>query len=255
MATAACTLFISDLHLDAARPETTALLCEFLAHEARSAEALYILGDLFEYWIGDDDTASGYEPVTAALRALSDSGVALYFQHGNRDFLVGTQHAARCGMHLLPESLVIDLYGTPTLLLHGDTLCTDDVEYHAFRRTVRDPAWQCAFVQKPLTERRAMAEHARAASRARTAQLAEYIMDVNGEAVHAACTQAGVREMIHGHTHRPAVHIFTHDGLPARRIVLGDWHTDGSVLRVTPDQRMLAVLSQSSPRASQAQRR
>ena len=226
------TLFISDLHLDETRPRIVELFEGFLATEARRADALYILGDLFEAWIGDDDDAPLPARVASALKALSDSGAPVYFIAGNRDFLLGEHYARRAGMTVLDDGTVVDLYGMPTLLLHGDTLCTDDAAYLAFRKLVRDPAWQRQFLSQPLAMRRAFAHQARNASREHTSQAAMAIMDVNQEAVEAALRDAHVGRMIHGHTHRPAIHDFELDGAPSQRIVLGDWYEQGSVLRV-----------------------
>ena len=226
------TLFISDLHLDETRPQIVGLFEQFLADEARHADALYILGDLFEAWIGDDDDAPLPAHVASNLKALSDSGVPVYFIAGNRDFLLGEDYARRAGMTILDDGTIVDLYGTPTLLLHGDTLCTDDAAYLAFRRQVRDPAWQRQFLSQQLAARRAFAQQARDTSREHTAQTAMAIMDVNPHAVEAALRDAHVTRMIHGHTHRPAIHDLELDGSPAQRIVLGDWYEQGSVLRV-----------------------
>jgi UDP-2,3-diacylglucosamine hydrolase len=162
---------------------------------------------------------------------------------GNRDFLLGAAYASRCGMEIIDDGVVADLYGAPTLILHGDVLCTDDAAYLAFRRQVRDPAWQAAFLARPLGERRAFAAQARDASRAHTATTDMAIMDVNPDAVEHALREAGVARMIHGHTHRPAIHDFRLDGKPARRIVLGDWYEQGSVLQVGRDAVELRGLS------------
>ncbi|MDX1555057.1 MAG: UDP-2,3-diacylglucosamine diphosphatase [Xanthomonadales bacterium] len=230
------TLFISDLHLEDSRPEMTRVLLEFLASQAREAEALYILGDLFEYWIGDDAASPTAVKVADGIRDLADSGVPCHFMHGNRDFLLGQHYAATAGFSILPETIVVDLYGTPTLLLHGDTLCTDDAEYQAFRRQVRNENWQRAFLAQSVDARIAVAQQARDASRQHTSTAAMDIMDVNEEAVQAAFTAFQVRNMIHGHTHRPAVHQHQlDDGTTAERIVLADWYDRGSALRVTPD--------------------
>lgn len=230
------TLFISDLHLEDSRPQMTKLLLGLLAGPAREADALYILGDLFEYWIGDDVVSPTAEAVAGGTRALEESGVPVYFMHGNRDFLVGPEYASRAGMELLPDSLVVDLYGTPTLLLHGDTLCTDDVAYQAFRRQVRDPHWQEAFLARSPDERVAVAQQARDASKQHTSAASMEIMDVNEQAVREAFRQHGVRHMIHGHTHRPAFHEHgLDDGVAGQRIVLADWYEKGSALRVTPE--------------------
>jgi UDP-2,3-diacylglucosamine hydrolase len=224
------TLFISDLHLEPDRPATTALFLDFLKQRARQAESLYILGDLFEAWIGDDDDAEPGRVVADALRALSDSGVPVFFIHGNRDFLLGARFAAASGIQLLPETVVIELAGEPILLLHGDTLCTDDVEYQSFRAQVRDPAWRAQTLALPLAQRRVLAGQLRETSQKATQQKATDITDVNPAAVDAALRARSVRHLIHGHTHRPAMHRWTLDGQPARRTVLGDWHLHGSVL-------------------------
>lgn len=225
------TLFVSDLHLDPARPATTALFLDFLARQARQAEACYILGDLFEAWIGDDDDTELRRVVVNALRSLADSGVPVYFLHGNRDFLIGPHFASESGIQLLPETEVIDLYGEPVLLLHGDTLCTDDVDYQAFRAQVRNPVWQARLLEQPLAQRRALAGQLRETSRQALQQKATDITDVNPAAVNQALRAHGVRRMIHGHTHRPAIHEWTLEKLPVRRAVLGDWYVQGSVLR------------------------
>ena len=226
------TLFISDLHLDLARPAITSLLLNFLAQPARQAEALYILGDLFEAWIGDDDDAEPGRTVAAALRTLTDAGIPAYFLHGNRDFLLGERFAAASGVQLLPESVVIELAGEPTLLLHGDTLCIDDEEYQAFRAQVRHPAWQAQILALPLAQRRALAGQLRETSRQAGLQKAADITDVNLAEVERVMRAQGVRRLIHGHTHRPAIHEWRLDKQPARRAVLGDWQEQqGSVLR------------------------
>jgi len=236
------TLFISDLHLDDARPRIVEDFERFCAGEARTADALYILGDLFEAYIGDDDDAALNARVATALHGVADAGVPVHFIAGNRDFLLGEAYARRCGMQLLDDGTIVDVYDTPTLILHGDVLCSDDAAYLAFRRQVRDPAWQAAFLARPLAERRAFAAQARDASRAHTSTTDMAIMDVNQTAVETALRNAGVTRMIHGHTHRPAIHDFTLDGKPAQRIVLGDWYEQGSVLRVSPDSTELRGL-------------
>jgi len=236
------TLFIADLHLDPARPAITDLFLDFLATEARAASALYILGDLFEAWIGDDDDAPHHRPVVAALRDLSTQDTAVHVAHGNRDFLLGAGFAAASGAQLLGEQTVIDLFGTPTLLMHGDTLCTDDTAYLAFRAQVRDPDWQHEFLATPLAERRQIAQGLRERSAASTRDKPAEIMDVNAAAVAQTMRAAGVHQLIHGHTHRPAIHEFELDGEPARRIVLGDWYTQGSVLRCSAEGCVLESL-------------
>lgn len=222
--------FISDLHLDDSRPAIVDQFVELLAGETRQADALYILGDLFETWVGDDDDSALASRAAQALRGLRDAGVPIWFMHGNRDFLLGEDYAARAGMTLLPDPTVIELNGERTLLMHGDTLCTDDVEYQKFRTLVRDPQWQQQFLAKSLSERRAFAAQARGESRQHTSTAKPEIMDVNQAAVEAAMRAHGVTRMIHGHTHRPATHRFDLNGNKAERIVLGDWYEQSSVL-------------------------
>lgn len=237
------TLFISDLHLDPSRPLITRLFGEFIEGDARKADALYILGDLFEAWVGDDDPSETGTLVADKLRKLSDSGVPVYFMHGNRDFLLGEDYARGAGMSLLTDPTVIDLHGKPVLLMHGDTLCTDDVAYQQFRTQTRDPAWQRQFLSQPLATRIAFAQQARDASQARQGELREAgtmetITDVSSQAVAESFDRYGVDTLIHGHTHRPAIH---RDG-DHTRIVLGDWYEQGSVLRVDADSARLSGL-------------
>lgn len=234
------TYFIADLHLDAQRPQITDLFTAFIAGEARDADAVFILGDLFESWVGDDDPSDAGTRVADSLRALSDHGVPVSFMHGNRDFLVGDAYARRAGMTILPDPAVILLYGRPVLLTHGDLLCTDDVEYQAVRTQTRNPDWQAQMLQQPLPARLAFAQHARAASQARAGALRdagtmESITDVASPTVTDMFTRYGVDTMIHGHTHRPAVHTLRAGDRDCRRIVLGDWFEQGSVLRAMPD--------------------
>ena len=237
------TLFISDLHLDAERPQITRLFGEFIDGEARGADALYILGDLFEAWVGDDDPSETGAFVAGKLRALSDAGVPVSFIRGNRDFLLGAAFAERAGMTILPDPAVVMLHGAPTLLMHGDLLCTDDVAYQQFRAQTREPNWQAQFLAQPLAARLAFAQQARAASKAHQSGLQaqgtmETITDVAPATVDATFGQYGVDRIIHGHTHRPAVH--RQDG--RTRIVLGDWYEQGSVLRVDAGGAQLAAL-------------
>jgi UDP-2,3-diacylglucosamine hydrolase len=230
------TLFIADLHLDDARPEITALFEQYLAsEEARSAQALYILGDLVEAWIGDDDDAELPTRIATATKGLRDAGVPVYFMAGNRDFLLGEAFASRAGMTLLEDGTVHTIEGVPTLLMHGDVLCTDDVEYQAVRKQVRTDAWKQQILSMPLAARRAFAAQARSDSKSRTGRIDETIMDVNQGAVEEAMRHAHVARLVHGHTHRPAVHDVSLGGTPAQRIVLGDWYDHGSVLRIEPD--------------------
>ena len=225
-------LFVSDLHLDDARPRLVEAFENLLATQTADVQALYILGDLFESYIGDDDDATLNARVARATRKVSDAGVAVYFMHGNRDFLLDREFAERAGMTLLDDPAVIDLSDERVLLMHGDTLCTDDAAYLQFRKLVRDPDWQRAFLAKPLTERRAFAAQARGESRKHTASAKPEIMDVNQAAVEAAMRAHGVRRLIHGHTHRPATHHFQLDGIKAERIVLGDWYEQSSVTKI-----------------------
>jgi len=228
------TWFISDLHLQASRPELTRA-CIDLLDQMQGCNALYVLGDLFEAWIGDDDDGPWLTDLTSALGRLATSGSRLFFLHGNRDFLLGNTFAERCGMTLLPESTVIDLYGRPTLLLHGDTLCTEDRDYLAFRNQVRNPLWQQAVLAKPLAERRQLAAMLRNESRKAGDEKSSEIMDVTPAEVERVMREAGVDLLIHGHTHRPARHPLYLDGRPAERIVLGDWGSTGWKLRAERD--------------------
>ena len=238
------TWFIADLHLSPARPDITALFQHFLEHQARHAEALYILGDLFDVWIGDDDTSDFATAVQAALRQLTQSGGPVYFMAGNRDFLIGKRFAQQTGVQILTEPTLIDLYGTPTLLLHGDTLCTDDVSYQRFRKVIRHPVVQRLLLCLPLRTRMSIAQRLRATSKTQQPLTEEQlkIMDANPQAVQNAFMQYQVRQMIHGHTHRPAIHQYSlPQGQIAERIVVGDWYTQGSLLKVTPATRDLLV--------------
>jgi UDP-2,3-diacylglucosamine hydrolase len=238
------TLFISDLHLDPSRPQITDLFETYLASdEVRHADALYILGDLVEAWIGDDDDAELPQRIAAATRAVRDAGVPVYFMVGNRDFLLGEAFAERAGFTLLDDGTVHHIHGSPILLMHGDVLCTDDLAYQAVRQQVRNPEWQKQILSMPLEARRMFAAKAREDSKAHTGSTMESIMDVNADAVSEAMRKAGVTRLIHGHTHRPAVHAFELEGKTAERIVLGDWYEQGSVLRVDGDGAELRGLA------------
>ncbi len=223
-------LFVSDVHLGADAEPAIARFLGFLEREAARAAALYILGDLFESWVGDDDRTPAALRVCAALRTLTAGGVPCFVMHGNRDFLLGPGFAARSGCRLLADPVVAQLDGEPVLLTHGDALCTDDHSYQELRSIVRQPHWQQRFLALPLAHREALADEVRAGSRAHTARTVPYIMDVNGEAVATAFRTCRVRRMIHGHTHRPGVHETIVDGSAAQRIVLGAWYEQGSYL-------------------------
>jgi UDP-2,3-diacylglucosamine hydrolase len=229
------TLFIADLHLQTEEPAITAGFLRFLQGEARSADALYILGDLFEAWIGDDDPNPLHREIAAAIKALVDSGVPCFFIHGNRDFLIGKRFARESGMTLLPEEQVLDLYGRQVLIMHGDTLCTDDTGYLAFRAKVHTPWIQTLFLALPLFIRNRIAAKMRAGSKAANSSKSLSIMDVNPQAVIEVMEKHRVQWLIHGHTHRPDVHTLSANGEPAHRVVLGAWHTEGSMVKVTPD--------------------
>ena len=243
------TLFISDLHLDPSRPAITELFLAFLRDDARDAEALYILGDLFEAWIGDDTPSPAADAVAVALRELTDTGVPVYFIRGNRDFLLGEDYARRAGLRILHDPSVIELYGRAVLLQHGDLLCTDDTAYQAFRAQTRDPAFIAQFLSQPLAARIAFAQKAREASQARQSEMKqgdraqfETVTDVAPSEVDATFVRHGVDTMIHGHTHRPAIHTLQAGGRDRTRTVLGDWYEQGSVLRVDADGYWLETL-------------
>jgi UDP-2,3-diacylglucosamine hydrolase len=230
------TLFISDLHLAPERPQAGRSFFDFVRGPAAQAGALYILGDLFEYWAGDDDLDDPFNSAVAdALRDLSDKGVALSFMHGNRDLLIRDAFAARCGARLLPDPLLLeDLHGTRTLLMHGDTLCTDDIEYQKFRAYAHDPDNQRRFLAQPLPERRRQVLGLRAQSEKSKQGKAEEIMDVAPAAVEKALRAFGYPRLIHGHTHRPARHVHVVDGRACERWVLTDWYGRAGYLRCDP---------------------
>ena len=229
------TLFIADLHLQTEEPAITAGFLRFLRGEAKNADALYILGDLFEAWIGDDDPNPLHREMAAAIKALVDSGVPCYFIHGNRDFLIGQRYARESGMTLLPEEQVLNLYGRNILIMHGDTLCTDDTGYLAFRAKVHTPWIQKVFLALPLFIRNRIAARMRAGSKAANSSKSMTIMDVNPQAVVNVMEKHRVQWLIHGHTHRPDVHSLIANGEPAHRVVLGAWHSEGSMVKVTPE--------------------
>lgn len=227
------TLFISDLHLSEERPQLTAAFFAFLKDKAATCDELYILGDFFDAWIGDDDDRPLAEEVAQALKNLASSGVQIFFQHGNRDFLLGEDYAARCGMQLLPALHIIEREGRRYLLAHGDQFCTEDVAYQQFRALVRDAAWQQEFLAKPIAERRAIAEQLRAKSKEANSMKAEDIMDVTPSEIINVLIEQQCNTLIHGHTHRPARHSLTlPNGSAAERIVLSDWEETYSFFRL-----------------------
>lgn len=236
------TLFISDLHLEADRPEIGDQFLALLDGEAQDAEALYILGDFFEAWVGDDDPDEYYASIKKSLRTLVDQGVPIYFIHGNRDFMIGEKFAEETGVTILADPCPVELYGKRVLLSHGDALCVDDVEYQQVRAMTRNPEWQAMVLAKPLEERLAMAQHALAQSVARNATLDQEIMDVNAEEVRKVIGEHGVDILLHGHTHRPDIHEVEVDDRIARRIVLGDWYDQGSILRWDEDGIVLSAI-------------
>jgi UDP-2,3-diacylglucosamine hydrolase len=225
------TLFISDLHIDASRPPIVRQFLNFLELEAARAEALYILGDLFESWIGDDAADSAQTAAIAGIRALTSSGVPCFVMHGNRDFLLSERFCRDSGAEILCDPLIVTLYGERILVMHGDALCTDDRAYQRLRATVRDPDWQDRFLQLSVKARRALAGAARAGSQAHTAAVQYAITDVNADSVAQALRGSGLTTLLHGHTHRPAIHAIQVDGRPCTRIVLGDWYDQGSLVR------------------------
>ena len=236
------TLFVSDLHLEPGRPEIGEQFLAFLAGPAREADALYILGDLFEAWIGDDDPNPYYAQMKAALRELSASGVPVYFMHGNRDFMIGDEFAAATGITLLEDPHPLAIHGESVLLSHGDALCTDDIEYQQVRAMTRNPEWQAMMMSKSIEERTAFALQARQQSLARNETMTEEIADVNLAAVEQTIRESGVDILLHGHTHRPAVHPFHVDERPVHRIVLGDWYDQGSMVIWDEDGPRLEAL-------------
>lgn len=224
-------IFVSDLHLCPSRPEINRTFFEFLRGPAAHAQSLYILGDLFEYWAGDDDDDGFNASVLCALRELSTAGTQLFIMHGNRDFLIGGRFAKESGANLLPDTTMIDLHGKPTLLMHGDTLCTEDIGYQEFRRKVRNPAYQQQFLAQPLAARKQIIAGLRAENAEKKQLKSETIMDVTPSAVDAALREHGYPRLIHGHTHRPALHRHIVDGHACERWVLADWYARGSYLK------------------------
>lgn len=231
------TLFISDLHLDPSRPAVTRALLDLLENRAKAADAVYILGDLFEVWVGDDDDAPLSRQVVPALKSLTGGGIPVYLIRGNRDFLIGEGFSRETGCRLLPDPSVISLYGRPVLIMHGDLLCTDDTDYQAFRAECRSETWQQAVLSKPLVERRALAARLRQDSREASGNKAEDIMDVNRQTVTRFMEEHDADLLIHGHTHRPDIHPLDGTDHPLTRIVLGDWDQHSWILEYFPDHR------------------
>ncbi|MGE5384254.1 MAG: UDP-2,3-diacylglucosamine diphosphatase [Betaproteobacteria bacterium] len=218
--------FVSDLHLSPHSPGATRLFLDYLAGRAQQARSLYILGDLFETWIGDDDDDPFQREIVGALKAVSDAGLGILIQHGNRDFLLGEGFAASSGCRLLSDPYVLSLPSWQFVLTHGDALCTDDAEYMSFRHQVRSPEWQAAFLAKPLAERRAIAAYLRNRSEMNKQEKTAALMDVNPQETDDFIRQHGYATLIHGHTHRPATHDHFVDGIHVERWVLSDWHED-----------------------------
>ena len=225
------TLFVSDLHLEADRPDIGQQFIQFLQTDASEADDLYILGDLFEAWVGDDDPNTHYFAIKRALRKIVDRGIPIYFMHGNRDFMVGKGFANETGVQILDDPYKVTMYGQRTLLTHGDLLCTDDVQYQRVRQMVRNPDWQAQMRVKPLKERLRIAKEARRQSLEQTINMSLQIMDVNQDEVIRVIQQHEVDVLLHGHTHRPGMHDVEVGYRKAKRIVLGDWYTQGSVVR------------------------
>ncbi len=229
---ARATLFASDLHLDAEAPWAIDAFLAFLDGPAREADALYLLGDLFEAWVGDDDDDAANTRACEGLARLTKSGTPVFAMHGNRDFLLGEAFELRTGVKLLPDPVSVELHGVATLLSHGDVFCTDDLPYQELRSIVRKPGWQRRFLGLPLSTRRLLATAARAGSKAHTERQVPVLMDVNADAVTRALQATGARRLIHGHTHRPAVHRFSVDGRQAERVVLAPWYEAASCVAI-----------------------
>lgn len=241
------TYFIADLHLAQNRPDITACFLRFLKNEAVKAQTLYILGDLFEAWIGDDDDSAYLTTIAKALKTLSSFGTNIYYIHGNRDFLLGARFAQKSAMTILPEIDLIDLYGQSVVIMHGDTLCTRDIAYQKFRKKSRSWWWQTAIKSLPLFVRKRMASNYRKRSAAATAMKSQDIMDVTEKEVVSCLENHKSNLLIHGHTHRPAIHQLHANGKAAQRIVLGDWYEQGAWLKVTPTTMQLLNLPLSKP--------
>jgi len=229
-------LFISDLHLTADRPAMIELFSQFINQRAIHAKALYILGDFFEYWLGDDDPAEGLDDVFSAFDTLNAHNIPVFFIHGNRDFLAHTAFEKRAHCQIIPDPSIININKTEVILMHGDSLCTDDISYQEFKKTVRTEQWKKDFTAKTITERKEIVKSLRATSKAETSRKDEEIMDVNQNAVENVFTTQKLNWLIHGHTHRPDIHQFIINDQTVTRIVLGDWHDQGSVLSIKEHQ-------------------
>ncbi|KQB54193.1 UDP-2,3-diacylglucosamine hydrolase [Pseudomonas endophytica] len=240
-------LLISDLHLEEERPDITRAFLDFLSQRARSAQALYILGDFFEAWVGDDAMTPYQRSICEALRELSDSGTDVFLMHGNRDFLIGQAFCKAAGCTLLKDPSVIDFYGEPVLLMHGDSLCTRDEAYMRLRRYLRNPVTLWVLRHLPLSTRHALARKLRSESRAQTRMKANDIVDVTPDEVPRIMEHFGVKTLIHGHTHRPAIHKLQIGDLAAKRIVLGDWDKQGWALQVDEHGMQLAAFDFVTP--------
>ena len=237
------TLFVSDVHLDPKRSAIVDLFNQFLLNRAIHADAVYILGDLFEYWIGDDAPYSEYASTFEALKKVSSAGVPIFFMHGNRDFLIAKSFAHKTGVKLLPEEKVIELNGDKVLLMHGDTLCTDDIKYQAFRKKTHNRVFQWIVLHLPVSTRLKIANYLRDTSKQEIAEKSEQIMDVNQSAVEKTMQTHQVTTLIHGHTHRPHIHTFKINQTSCTRAVLGDWYEHGSVLAVSPSEIKLETFT------------
>ena len=225
------TVFLSDIHISDEFPEISIRLKEFLLEEESKTNTIYILGDLFEYWLGDDDPNPSFAEIRNLLKKLSDNNISLFFIHGNRDFLIGESFAEETGCRILHDPHVIDLYGKKALISHGDIFCTDDQEYQLFRNQTRDPDWKNSILSEPLSFRRDFAKQARLESSEYTSSMKNEIMDVNKDEILKMYEKYNVDIIIHGHTHRPAIHDIFFNGRKYQRIVLGDWYEQGSILR------------------------
>jgi UDP-2,3-diacylglucosamine hydrolase len=235
-------LFISDLHLEESRPDITDIFIRFMHHDARQADALYILGDFFEAWVGDDDATDFNRSIFAALKAATMAGLPIYFMHGNRDFLIGKRFVKATGCRLLPDEYVVNLAGVPTLLMHGDSLCIEDVAYQKFRKKSRNWFLQKCFLLKSLKSRQQIAADMRAKSKMHTSNAPANVMDVTQSEVARVMLKHDVEHLIHGHTHRLAVHEFVLANKPATRTVLGAWHDHGNVLVCSEDGKQELIL-------------